>query len=354
MTDMVRKHTVEGSANWKTISDVVSRSKEMLAQAKSVSRNFVRTHGACLLGFLKVNTRQVPPAGLFESTPIGSSSASMYPGYSPADHEYGRAAQELGEAVGKARAVGLEVKIPEDGPEYEIGQSKSAFRGNLAKIRAAKVERGLPILPDDALAYKEQTAQATPNVAISNGYMEELEPKAPASEETRPLFVVDTKPTPVSLPVDSHKPTKQNSKSPKNRSPPSGIEQNSPKKSKQKHDGDPHDETRIELEDISAEVDARMKEKEKRRKYKEEKKRKRESEGDSAELATENGISGDAEEVKRKKKKKKTKKSDETAEGETEASKKRHGENDEEAANGKKKRRKRMKNKGEDSGVDED
>ena len=47
MTDMVRKHTVEGSGNWRTIMDVVERTKEMLYQSKKMSRQFVRIPDYC-------------------------------------------------------------------------------------------------------------------------------------------------------------------------------------------------------------------------------------------------------------------------------------------------------------------
>ena len=41
MVDMVRKHTVEGSGNWRTIMGCVDRAKEMLQVSKQISRTFV-------------------------------------------------------------------------------------------------------------------------------------------------------------------------------------------------------------------------------------------------------------------------------------------------------------------------
>jgi len=41
MIDMVRKHTVPNSGNWRTIVPMVERTQEMLRMAKDVSRTFV-------------------------------------------------------------------------------------------------------------------------------------------------------------------------------------------------------------------------------------------------------------------------------------------------------------------------
>ena len=41
MIDMVRKHTVEGTGNHRTICDMLDRCKSMMYDAKSISRNFV-------------------------------------------------------------------------------------------------------------------------------------------------------------------------------------------------------------------------------------------------------------------------------------------------------------------------
>ena len=50
MVDMVRKHTVEGSGNWRTIMDMVNRADEMLKTSKQLSWSFVRV----LIGAPKV------------------------------------------------------------------------------------------------------------------------------------------------------------------------------------------------------------------------------------------------------------------------------------------------------------
>ncbi len=42
MLDMIRKHTVEGSGNHRTIMPMIDRCKEMLRQFKPVTNSFVR------------------------------------------------------------------------------------------------------------------------------------------------------------------------------------------------------------------------------------------------------------------------------------------------------------------------
>lgn len=43
MVDMVRKHTVEGTGNYRTIMGLVERSKEMLSVSKNLAYTFVWT-----------------------------------------------------------------------------------------------------------------------------------------------------------------------------------------------------------------------------------------------------------------------------------------------------------------------
>ena len=44
MIDMVRKHTVEGTGNYRTIMGCVDRAKEMMQVSKLVSKTFVWEH----------------------------------------------------------------------------------------------------------------------------------------------------------------------------------------------------------------------------------------------------------------------------------------------------------------------
>ncbi len=47
MVDMVRKHTVSGTGNWRTITDMFDRTEEMLRMSKQLSYSFV-----CALSYL--------------------------------------------------------------------------------------------------------------------------------------------------------------------------------------------------------------------------------------------------------------------------------------------------------------
>ncbi|KAL8714051.1 MAG: hypothetical protein Q9225_006654 [Loekoesia sp. 1 TL-2023] len=296
MIEMVRKHTIEGSGNHRTISELVSRSKEMLWQAKSTARTFV------------------PPPNLFEQVPLGSSSDTMYPGYSPGHFEYGKAAEEFGRYASEARKKGIEVK-PE-GMDYKLGQSKGLAHMNLAQIRAANAEK------TDAGSGSENEPQAA---------------KGKENHETEDqMFFMDSNPTPVNV-------VSAVNSSVKRKATPEPVEANIPKRQKKKHsdqsagvdgvDRTVDEPVRVEFEDISGEVDARLKEKEERRKrkqqIKEEKKRKRESEGSSAVIAEASSTVDLS-----KPKKKKTRQAENDGQAGLESLKKRSTIDDEEAAEG--------------------
>ncbi|MCJ1306295.1 hypothetical protein MMC08_009115, partial [Hypocenomyce scalaris] len=154
-------------------------------------------------------------------------------------------------------------------------------------------------------------------------------------------FVIDTNPTPVNLPGLSHKPTKRATEDP---SPPEPVEQKKSKKVKTKHDGELPGATlanNAEFEDISEEVDARLKEKEVKRRRKEEKKRKRLSEGPAGAVVD----AASTEAVTEEPKKKKAKKVQGDAGEDGVVTKKRHGSDGEDAVSreGQKKKRKKSK-----------
>ena len=223
-------------------------------------------------------TNQVPPAHLRDSVPLGSSSASMYPGYSPADHVYGTAAMEYGSAAAKARAQGIELK-PAGGIEYEVGQGKGLKRKKLAEMRARSSQDG------SGSGSGSGTDNAPPT---TNG--KTLEPKTEKStvpEEPTAgdqlAFFIDTEPSPVDL-LAAEKALKRDPREP------IPLEETKPKKVKKKHEGKGPDaplKGQIETEDIKAEVDERMKQKEERRRKKEEKKRKLEAETPGVKLSEE-------------------------------------------------------------------
>lgn len=181
----------------------------------------------------------------------------MYPGYSPAHIEYGKAAGEFGQAIGQMKAQGIKWENPTNGPEYEIGQAHGAKR---------------------KLLFKKDRTESTGSEGASNPTTVEpvKEDEAKGEEAGETLgFVIDTNPTPVALPGISNK-------------RPLGDESDSKEKKKDRKKKKSEDDRRekepvIETEDISAEVDARLRAKEekaKTKKEKKEKKRRRESDGD--------------------------------------------------------------------------
>ncbi|KAI4114688.1 MAG: hypothetical protein LQ345_004573 [Seirophora villosa] len=258
MIEMVRKHTVEGSGNYNTVSDLVKRSKDMLYQAKNVARTFI------------------PPPDLIDQVPLGSSSDTMYPGYSPANHEYGKAAEEFGRYASEAKKKGLQVEA--EGIDYKVGQSRGLGHMTLVQIRAANAKKGGAGPGSDAGS--TPAAPQAPKAAEEKKKEDEAETQT-AGEQ---MFFMDSNPTPVNLSAAANS-------SAKRKATPDPVEVNTSKKQKKKkqHSAgrspapddaqEPIEPVRIEFEDISGEVDARLAEKEERRKRKEQKKRKRESEG---------------------------------------------------------------------------
>ncbi|MCJ1281611.1 hypothetical protein MMC26_000931 [Xylographa opegraphella] len=322
MIDMIRKHTVPDTGNWRTIVPMVERSQEILRMAKDATRKFV------------------PPSHERDKVPIGSSSASMYPGYSPADHEYGKAAQEFGQQWSAARTQGIEFQPAPDGPQYNFAQSKGMKRRSLSKIGAAKVASG-----EGSGSGSGSGSDVAPQPAATNGarppkQTEDTKSDGNEKEEANPYFVIDTNPTPVNLPGVSHKPLKRAPSAEALVEPAGGKL----KKAKTNHDGaiPTGSEKRVEFEDISEEVDARMKEKEEKRKRKAEKKRKRES-GESI------GIAAMAESEKPKKKKSK-KMEGETEVGETVPKKRSGSEGEEPLGEGGSKKVKKSKKHKEKTG----
>lgn len=227
-----------------------------------------------------------------DQVPIGSSSASMYPGYSPADHVYGEAAAEFGQEWHKAKREGHQLQLSADGPQYEFGQAKGAKKRKLEESRggtsqsdgASQNGRGLNG-NGKAQASAEDGSDSSKNPASSQ-------------QKGNPLFVIDTNPTPVpelhsqvggtnlALPVLPAKPSKRAKTAPEDAPASNGAP--------------------LEHEDIEQEVDQRLKAKEERRKQKE-KKRKRHSEGDSG-LPQSKAAGDSVEEVAPKPAKKKSKK----------------------------------------------
>lgn len=317
MIDMVRKHTIEGSDNYRTICDIIDNTKRILSESKTVS------------------SIVVPPPGHMDQVPLGSSSESMYPDdYSIKDHhKYDEAA---GNYAAEAKRRGEEIKPK--GVDYELGQSKAPSSLNLEQMRATKAAPngagpGSDTLPPDA---PSDANAASKRVRFSDVSNETSKPEGQ-------VFFMDSQPTPIELSTSlnpSHK-RKGSSQDPHAASEP--VEAQPTKRAKTNHadhaaklddvyedkEPIPNDtaqtngeaeqapkDFQIEYEDISAEVDKRMKEKEEKRKTKtrprEEKKRKRDSEGSTA-GAIESATTTELEKPKKKKKKSKKPEDAETA-----------------------------------------
>lgn len=263
----------------------------------------------------------------------------MYPGYSPADHEYGKAAEEYGRAATAARAQGIEIK-PKDF-DYNIGQARGNKRKALESIEAAKPARESGSGPgsgsrSDRPATKDEDPHPT-NDQIQQDAQDK--PSEERDESQKPAFFIDVNPTPVDFPTMKTESPKRNASS---QDP---VEEKKHKKTKKEHVGDlpgTADSNGVEFEDISQEVDARLKEKEEKRKHQGEKKKRKRDSGETpaaeVEAAAEPG----------KPKKKKSKKAGNPDEPNvTDVSpKKRPGADDsQEQGEGKKKKRKKNKEK---------
>ena len=86
----------------------------------------------------------------------------MYPGYSPADHQYGEAAQEFGQEWAEAKRKGFDFQPAEDGPQYQIGQSKKRVKKSLEETKADLAAR-------EALRNDMANAHGPVNGAVSEG-----------------------------------------------------------------------------------------------------------------------------------------------------------------------------------------
>ena len=264
---------------------------------------------------------QVPPRDDFDRVPLGASSASMYPGYSPADHIYGEAAAEYGAMIAEARRQGKQIERNPDGVEYVVGQSQLSLREQLDELRKS----------GEAAKGSSNTA-AKPTRMEQNGDGEPMEGVEQSTEPDQ-LFIIDSNPTPLNVlqntsDASSKAKNKANDKAKRRVSsqdgqwnaPADALEEGHKKKKvktaevESSHTDEP--KPLLEEDDISAEVDARHKEKEERRKRKEEKKRKRES-GSSQTEMVETPAKEPKAELPSKKKQKKSKvseESDQTAE----------------------------------------
>ncbi len=266
----------------------------------------------------------------------------MHPGYSPADHEYVEAAEDNGKADATARARGVEAKHA--GTDEQVGLGKSAKKRKLSQTWAAKTAEetgnGCSMGPGSDGAATRATKEAT----VTNGEVNHDQSADGCACRNNAHFFIDIQPTPVNLPGVPYRPSKRSS------SPPEPVEAKNAKKQKKKHSGElpgSFESNGVEFEDISAEVDARMRAKEEKRKLRE-KKRKRDTEGSSALVEEEPNSATQID----KPKKKKSKKAHGDAPLDEAIPKKRQGEDGEDAGHGEgKAKKKRKKSKGEAAGA---
>ena len=230
----------------------------------------------------------------------------MYPGYSPADHIYGEAAQEFGAVAAQAKKRGEDVKLP-NGVDYQIGQNKSTKRKH-------SIESAEGSTSDAALAQSN-------NASVTAGALhKQAQSSSAEGQDEKPLFVVDTQPMKVDLPEHMQRTGRNN------------------KKAKTNHEG--NGPLGHETEDISAEVDAKVKEKREKKKHrKEEKKRKRESDDEEEEDSKKKSKSASTEEETKQAKRKEP----EGGEG---------GDQVSPGANGKRKKSKKLKSEDDEASIE--
>jgi hypothetical protein len=243
---------------------------------------------------------QVPPRDNIERVPLGASSASMYPGYSPADHIYGEAASEFGKQMAELKKQGIELPKDPNGPEYDVAAEKRAGQEQIEEIKKRR------------------------KLAKQSGSQDDEAEPMEGVEETDPsqLFIIDSNPTPVAL-FQANVTTsltkaknKANDKAKRRNANEGDVTteafEEAPKKKKFKAETDLAESKEPLSDDFEAEVEAKHKEKEERRKAKKEKKRKRETE--SSDLVVENPEASMKDSKAEKPKKKKSKKTKSDAE----------------------------------------
>lgn len=210
-----------------------------------------------------------------DRVPLGASSASMYPGYSPADQIYGEAAQEFGEHTAELKRKGVEMKAEPNGPQYVTPQRKRPRRLNQESNGSQSV------------AGSSATAQVRNSQGGETQPMEGVEQSTTESQ----YFIIDPKPTP--LADIGETPKHKNKANDKAKRRVSFREDESSETANPNHSSVPKakkvklatddsagptaDSRSTMQEDISAEVEDRIRAKEEKRKRKEEKKRKRDS-----------------------------------------------------------------------------
>jgi hypothetical protein len=245
---------------------------------------------------------QVPPRDNIDRVPLGASSASMYPGYSPADHIYGEAASEFGKQMAELKKQGIDLPKDPNGPEYDLAADKKLTQTQIEEIKKQR----------------EQEKKGAESGSLVDSADDKADPMEGVEEtDVSQLFVIDSNPTPV--PPFQANVTTSLTKS-KNKA-------NDKAKRRNSNDGDMTGEPAVEKthkkkvkvsadstepiepvsDDFEKEAEAKHKEREEKRNAKKNKKRKRDSA--PSELAAEvpDASVGDSKAEKPKKKSKKDK-----------------------------------------------
>ena len=233
---------------------------------------------------MTIDACQLATPGQREQVPLGSSSAADSHTYSATRHKHRDTAEESGRAAVEARAVAAERQHPL--VEDEFRQAKGIKRRTLAGIREALATKG-QVGGNSPVPGSERPITSSPKGKAASSE----NANDPIQEGENPFFINDTKPSPIRFPIVLSQPVKRSL------SPSVSLDSKTQKKAKRSHDREYPNRKKtliVEFEDISGEVDARLKEKEEKRKRKEEKKRKRESEGDQAEDAEIAGTNAEA------------------------------------------------------------
>lgn len=277
---------------------------------------------------------------------MGSSLLSTPSGRSLEDDRLGKTAKAHGQASSSAKSQRIRINPRKSRHEIdEVKATKQNPFGNLGTaIRSENKGRTGSGSGSDSgeSTEKDLKRDSTNNQSQEEDTSEHSDGEL--MEDGNPAFFVDINPTPVDLPTMKVKLPKRDA---------SLLDHNEVKKHKKlkkKHSGHLPGTIGyegIEFEDISQEVDARLKEKEERRKHKEgKKKRKRESEESVVVEAADEESGSTQLDISKKKKSKKTKSSTQTLsyvpDIPSTKPKKRQGTGDEQdIGEGKKKKRKR-------------
>ena len=187
--------------------------------------------------------------------------------------------------MGQAKAQGLDTKPSVNASQYVVGQARGIKTQKSVGMSAASAPRGESISNAAGSGTDLQTPEPTKPKQSMNMDLRSTKQSVKEgmlNERPKPLFVVGVNPTPVNIPKMPPPAPKRTSNSEVSHTQ---GEATKSKRLKINHDGDipkPTAINRVESEDISEEVDARLREKEAKRNRKEEKKRKRETEGSDA------------------------------------------------------------------------